>query len=375
MRVAFVSPVGDIGGAERVIAAISSDMTERAIDHRIFCLREGDWTRGNWSTEAKVVALPRGYRIRQPWRVWKAVRWLNRQLRDYKPTIIHANHGAWWLTAMASRGLNAAKIWHLYDYPDHKDIQVIVGERLPPTGVIFTGEYVGSGYPRLMTLPHAYIRPVTIEPSIFAHGDVVDGAVRSVVVRGERYLLNVARWQPHKGFRILVEAIALVRDLGGLREDLKVVMIGKPANQEQADFRGAILDQMRSLKVDSQFRFVESCTDSELRGFYRNAVSLVHPSISEGFGLTLIEAMSMGLPVIACDASGPSEILDHGKYGVLVPKGNPKRLAGAILQILKDDKYREVKCQESLDRAKAFSKKRMIEETHAFYASLACKEN
>ncbi len=372
MKVAYVSPVGDIGGAERVIAAISSGLKQRSIDHRIFCLREGDWTRGNWSTEAtKVVAFPGGYRIRQPWRVWKAVRWLRCQLREYRPTIIHANHGAWWLTAMASHGMNATKIWHLYDYPDHRDIQVIVGERLPPTGVIFTGEYVGSGYPRLMTLPHAYIRPVTIEPSIFAHGDVVDGAVRSVVVRGERYLLNVARWQPHKGFRYLVDAIALLRDRGNIPTDLKVVLIGKPANQGQELFKAAIVNQMQTLKVDHLFRFIESCTDSELRAFYRHAISLVHPSTSEGFGLTLIEAMSMGVPVIACDASGPREILDGGKYGVLVPKADPVKLADAISMMVRNTAFRETKRLESLERAVAFSKESMIEETLGFYSSLA----
>jgi|688.fasta_scaffold02122_14 glycosyltransferase involved in cell wall biosynthesis len=370
-RIAFVSPVGDIGGAERVIAAISSGLAERSIDHRIFCLREGDWTLGNWSSETKVVAFPGGYRIRQPFRLWKAVRWLRRQFKDYRPTIIHANHGGWWLTAMAARGMTATKIWHLYDYPDRKDIQVLAGERLPPSGVIFTGEYVGSGHPSLMRLPHAFIRPVTLEPAQFAQGACDDHAVDRVIRPGERYLLNVARWQPHKGFRYLVDVVQLLQERARLPSDLRVVIIGKPANREQELFREEIFVQMRAKEVFDRFVFVESCSDSGLRAFYRRAVTLVHPSTTEGFGLTLIEAMSMGTPVIACDASGPSEILDHGRYGCLISKGDASKLSDAIERMLFDQAFRSKMRLESLERAKAFSKERMISETLAFYARLA----
>lgn len=371
MRIAFVSPVGDIGGAERVIASLSSGFKERRIDHRIFCLREGDWTRKEWSSNAEVVAFPGGYRIRQPLRLWKAVCWLKSHLDEYKPTVIHANHGAWWLTALAARKNSAVKIWHLYDYPDRKDIQVFAGERLPPTGVIFTGEYVGSGHPALMRLPHAFIRPVTLEPRLFAQGACDDDVVDRVIRQGERYLLNVARWQPHKGFRYLVDAVYLLQQRGQFPPDLRVVIIGKPANHEQELFREEILTQMKSKGVFDRFVFVESCSDSGLRAFYKRAITLVHPSTSEGFGLTLIEAMSMGTPVIACDASGPSEILDHGRYGCLVPKGDAGKLADAIERMLSDHRFRAKKILESHDRSKAFSKEKMISETLAFYTRLS----
>jgi glycosyltransferase involved in cell wall biosynthesis len=371
VRIAFVSPVGDIGGAERVIASLSSGLKKRRIDHRVFCLREGDWTRKEWSSNTEVVAFPGGYRIRQPLRLWKAVRWLRRQFDEYKPTVIHANHGAWWLTALAARRIAAVKIWHLYDYPDRKDIQVLAGEWLSPTGVIFTGEYVGSGHPALMRLPHAFIRPVTLEPTLFAQGTCYDDAVDCVIRQGERYLLNVARWQPHKGFRYLVDAVHLLQERGQFPADHRVVIIGKPANREQELFREEIFAQMKSKGVFDRFVFVESCSDSGLRAFYKRAITLVHPSTSEGFGLTLIEAMSMGTPVIACDASGPSEILDHGRYGCLVPKGDAGKLADVIERILSDHQLRAKKVLESLDRSKAFSKEKMISETLAFYTRLS----
>jgi glycosyltransferase involved in cell wall biosynthesis len=277
------------------------------------------------------------------------------------------------LTAIAARKNTAVKIWHLYDYPDRKDIQVLAGERLPPTGVIFTGEYVGSGHPALMRLPHEFIRPVTLEPKLFAQGACDDDAVDRVIRQGERYLLNVARWQPHKGFRYLVDAVHLLQERGGFPSDHRVVIIGKPANPEQELFRKEIFAQMKSKGVFERFVFVESCSDSGLRAFYKKAVTLVHPSTSEGFGLTLIEAMSMGTPVIACDASGPSEILDHGRYGCLVPKGDAGKLSDAVEKMLSDSEFRAKKVRESLERAGAFSKENMISETLAFYSRLGQK--
>lgn len=369
-RVAFISPVGDIGGAERVIAAIASGMENRAIDHRVFCLREGDWTRKQWSNETKVSAFSGGYRIRQPWRLWQAVRWLRKQLKQYQPTIIHANHGAWWLTALAARRMNVTKIWHLYDFPDRRDIQVLAGEYLSPTGVIFTGEYVSSGHPKLMRLPHAFIRPVTIEPLQFVKDSPDFGIVNKVICLNERFLLTVARWQPHKGFSDLVDAVSLLHSRGTLPPDVRFVIIGKPANPDQVVYQHEVINKMRSCNVFDKFVMVDRCSDSELLAFYQKTVALVHPATSEGFGLTLIEAMSVGVPIIACDASGPSEILEDGRYGCVIPKRNPQLLADAIHRIVQDATFQRQLRAKSLERSPAFSREKMIEQTMQFYSSL-----
>lgn len=370
MRVAFVSPVGDIGGAERVLAAIASGLKDRGVDHRVFCLREGDWTRKQWSSDTEATGFPGGYRIRHPWRLWKAVRWLRSHLQDYSPTVIHANHGAWWLTALAARRVSAVKIWHLYDYPDRRDLQVVAGEHWLPTGVIFTGEYVASGHPKLKCLPHAFIRPVTIEASPYTREASDPGILNEKLSSKERFYLTVARWQPHKGLSYLVDAVSLLNKRDQLPSEVRFVVIGKPANREQIDYQEKMIARMKSCGVFEFFVMVESCSDSELNAFYRQAIALVHPATSEGFGLTLIEAMSLGLPIIASDASGPSEILEGGRYGCMIPRGDSGLLADAIHRVLQDEIFRNNLRAKSFERSPAFSKKAMIDETIGFYASL-----
>ena len=75
---------------------------------------------------------------------------------------------------------------------------------------------------------------------------------------------------------------------------------------------------------------------------WNNAADIfVFPSISESFGIALIEAMACGIPVIAADASGPQGIINNYKTGIVVQKKNSKEIAKNIILLLSDDKLKE----------------------------------
>jgi glycosyltransferase involved in cell wall biosynthesis len=104
---------------------------------------------------------------------------------------------------------------------------------------------------------------------------------------------------------------------------------------------------------------------------YRKADLFVLPSFTESCPLTVIEAMASGLPVIASDVGGMSEIISNRKDGLLVRPGDSTMLARGILLILEDNKLR--KKIAKLARAKAeksFSSKNMAEQTLAFYKNI-----
>jgi glycosyltransferase involved in cell wall biosynthesis len=147
----------------------------------------------------------------------------------------------------------------------------------------------------------------------------------------------------HKGFDLLVRAHAEVRSRG---IDHNLVILGEDEDRE-------LLQQMaRSLGVaDSVF----------LPGFQRNpfpffraAAALAAPARLDSFGRIYLEAMALGLPVIGSTASGPMEILDSGKYGIVVPSEDVGALSDAMCALLGDAGTRERYSQLALARANAF---------------------
>ena len=94
---------------------------------------------------------------------------------------------------------------------------------------------------------------------------------------------------------------------------------------------------------------------SDAAPYISRAEALVLASKYEGFGLVLVEAMVLGRPVVASDCpSGPAEVLDGGRAGILVPVGDVDALASALSQLAADPAMRERLAAASVERARTF---------------------
>lgn len=88
----------------------------------------------------------------------------------------------------------------------------------------------------------------------------------------------------------------------------------------------------------------------------------VHPVRWEGFGMVLVEAMALGLPVVATACpGGPKEILDNGRYGILVPPEDPAALADALATLIQDASERERLAKVAKERADYYRPERIAE--------------
>lgn len=98
---------------------------------------------------------------------------------------------------------------------------------------------------------------------------------------------------------------------------------------------------------------------------------LVHPSTRESFGMTIVEALSQRLPVIASRVGGIPEIIQDGKTGILVEPANPTAIADKIMLLLEDREYAHHLGQSGCaDVRERFSIARMVEATQAVYAEV-----
>lgn len=126
----------------------------------------------------------------------------------------------------------------------------------------------------------------------------------------ERYILHVGARRPHKNQKILVAALA---ELLGSYPDLGLVLVG----QRDARVPDEAGELIAKLGLSSRVWEYTQADDEMLLDLYANATVFAFPSLVEGFGLPVLEAMAAGLPVIASDAEAVQEAAGHG--ALIVP--------------------------------------------------------
>lgn len=136
-------------------------------------------------------------------------------------------------------------------------------------------------------------------------------------------LLFVGRLTVQKNLHLLLRA------LDGVSQHFETTLVGE--GELEADLKKAAHD-LRLQNV----RFPGRVDGAELRDLYRNADVFVLPSTREGMPLVLLEALAMGLPIVATDVPGNRDLVVQGQNGVLVPLGDPSTLRQALLGVTGD---------------------------------------
>jgi len=141
----------------------------------------------------------------------------------------------------------------------------------------------------------------------------------------KKLLVNVALLTPIKGTKYLIDAFA---ELTKRRNDVLLLIIG------DGPLRAELENQVLALNLDGHVRFLGFIPNEELVFWFNAADLFVLPSLGEGFGIVLIEAMSCGIPIVASNVGGIPEIINEDNLGVLTTPGDIKGLSSCILQAL-----------------------------------------
>lgn len=176
------------------------------------------------------------------------------------------------------------------------------------------------------------------------------------------YILHVGLLSWRKNLPMLLRALALLRVRGQLK-NYQLVLAGP----ELAVLSGSkeIHDSIRELGLEDMVILTGFVPDGKMPGLYAHAKLLVMPSIYEGFGLPVIEAMASGTPVIASDVSSLPEIA--GDAAVLVTPTDESAWAEAIARVLEDTATSDQLRKKGIAQAQQFSWKTAAEETLAVY--------
>jgi glycosyltransferase involved in cell wall biosynthesis len=170
---------------------------------------------------------------------------------------------------------------------------------------------------------------------------------------------------PRKGIRFLLEAAAQLKPRF---PDLKVVLAGDGFERPQLARLAA------DLGIGPDVTFLGWVPNVDLPPYYRAAAVSVIPSLEEGFGIPAAEAMGCEVAVVASDAGGLPEVVEHGVTGLVVPRGDSGALAGAIGSLLENPERCRVMGQAGRARAlRLFDWDRSAEQFEQLYREVGAR--
>jgi mannosylfructose-phosphate synthase len=156
----------------------------------------------------------------------------------------------------------------------------------------------------------------------------------------EKYIFCLSRVDSNKGYDLLLNAFARVCEK---IDDVFLVTGGGSANPQPREQE--VLDMMhrimREKNIADKIIFVGHVKENLMVPYYQNAQFFVMPSIFEPFGMTVQEAMSCGIPVIASRFGGINTVLTHKKDGLLIDPKNEDEFASSMIRLLEDRPYRD----------------------------------
>ncbi len=183
---------------------------------------------------------------------------------------------------------------------------------------------------------------------------------------GFPFVLYVGTDRPRKNLSVLLEALAILKKGGGTLSGLKLVKAGNSGRSDS--FRQSTISEMRRLGLDDEVVFVEHVPDEELPGYYCSALALVMPSLYEGFGLPIVEAMACGCPVICSNNSSLPEVA--GEASLFFAPDDSNRLACLIQQLASEPSLRDELVQKGFRRVQQFSWEKAAHETLKVYGKV-----
>lgn len=175
----------------------------------------------------------------------------------------------------------------------------------------------------------------------------------AVPEEGLPYILFVGTIQPRKNLVRLIEAFS---KLQARDQVLNLIIAGKKGWMYEN-----ILAAPKKFGVGKRVKFLGYVSDEELASLYQNALFFVLPSLCEGFGLPVLEAMRLGCPVIASKAGALPEVV--GDSGLLVDPYKVEEIAGAMKLMTKNSDLREALREKGFHQVRKFSWQKAARET------------
>jgi glycosyltransferase involved in cell wall biosynthesis len=175
------------------------------------------------------------------------------------------------------------------------------------------------------------------------------------------YILFVGNLKPHKNVKTLIHAFSRICAQRGFDHDLLIL-------GDDRKWKAGLVNECRNLGITERVHFTPHVPYKDLPWVYAGAEILVMPSLIEGFGLPVLEAMACGTPVICSRAASLPEVA--GNAAEYFDPTSLDDLAAALERVLRSNELRETLRREGLERVKLFSWRECARRTLEVYRKL-----
>jgi glycosyltransferase involved in cell wall biosynthesis len=356
-----------MGGAQVVTLAVAGELRRRGIAARV--LTTGD---GPLVSRARAAGIPcslvrlpsalavYGHRtvgisgLRAAAAVPLAWTRVARALRP-RPSVVHITdlRGAL-LAGPPARALGLPVVWHLHLTEPQPALNWLAG--------LFASTALTPSRQALSVLPRRVRRRGEV-----LHNGVPEDLLELPAARFEEpVIVTAGRISPQKGLDVLAAATALlVKEI----PDVLVRVYGAPQPGWE-DYDAQLRQQVTDLELEGRFRLNGFVEDPARH--WASASVYTQPSRREGLPLAVVEAMAVGLPVVATTVGGLPEVVEDGTTGLLVPPDDPEALARALAELLEDPgRARRMGAAGRERVARLYSTAAMVDRLVEVYRSLA----
>lgn len=254
-------------------------------------------------------------------------------------------------SAIAAIGLRPRLVWYQHGVPEAAPLDRIA-TRLPADAVFCCSRTSQSYQDRMVPKRQTFVSYPGVSRNATWLPSKLEARRHLGLAENIPLVLMVARLERWKGVHVFIAAAAKI--LARFPEAMLVVVGGvHPGDPAYAD---ELARGVEALDYPGQFVLAGQKSMEDVALWQSAADLIVHPVTGvEAFGMAVPEAMACGRVVIASNEGGPSEVIEDGISGVLVPKDDPEALADAVIPLLADPGKRAALETAASQRAAAFS--------------------
>jgi len=174
-------------------------------------------------------------------------------------------------------------------------------------------------------------------------------------LKDEFTIITVARLEKVKGIKYLIKALALLND------KYKLLIIGNGSERKNLE------NLTEKLNLQDRVRFLGEILKEEIPKYLSAADCFVLPSLSEGFGIVILEAMAVNIPVIATKIGGVLDIIKDGETGVLVDPKNPEQISKALFKLCSQPEFSKQLIEQAFSNLSKYNWDNIIEMVYKIY--------